>query len=440
MYSDFCKRLQNGLEKISVIGLGYVGLPLAMAFADKVRVLGYDLNRSKIGMYRSGCDPTHGIGNEAVRTAAVEFTDDATRLREARFHIIAVPTPVHDDCNHTPDLRPLVSAARILGSNLTRGSVVVLESTVYPGVTEEVCVPILEETSGLTCGVDFKVGYSPERINPGDRIHVLENVVKVVAGLDGEALDVISQVYGMVVKAGVYRVSSVKVAEASKLIENTQRDANIALVNELAVICDLFGIDTEEVLAAARTKWNFHDYVPGLVGGHCIGVDPYYLRYAAEQLGYCSQVITAARRVNDSMGKYIAETAVKHILKAGKELQGARVAVLGFTFKENCPDIRNTRVYDIVQELRAYGIEPLVTDPLADPADVQREYGVELCALPDIQCADAVVLAVAHDAYKKLSMAEVDALYGNGRKVLMDVKGLLDKEACESADYIYWRL
>ena len=429
----------NCSEYISVVGLGYVGMPIAVAFARKAKVIGYDCNAQKISMYRQGIDPTHEVGDAVIRATSVEFTADERRLREARFHIVAVPTPINGD--HTPDLLPVKNASRTVGRNLARGSIVVFESTVYPGVTEEICVPILEAESGLKCGVDFKVGYSPERINPGDKVHRLENIVKIVSGMDAETLDTVARVYELVVEAGVHRAESIKVAEAAKVIENSQRDLNIAFMNELSIIFNRMGIDTHEVLRAAGTKWNFLKFVPGLVGGHCIGVDPYYLTYRAEQLGYRSQVILASRRINDDMGKYVAENVVKKLIAADIPVKNARVAILGFTFKENCPDTRNSRVIDIYRELQEYGITPVVADPAADTDEARRLYGIEFVDMDTIHDMDAVVLAVAHDCFKKLTIGDLDRLCGRkDRKVLIDVKALMDKQACVEAGYLYWRL
>ncbi|MBR4727344.1 MAG: nucleotide sugar dehydrogenase [Clostridia bacterium] len=425
-------------ESLSLIGLGYVGMPIAVAFAKHLNVIGYDLNAAKIALYRSGVDPTNEVGNDAIRATTVEFTADETRLRAAKFHIVAVPTPVNED--HTPDLSPVEGASEILGRNLTKGSVVVFESTVYPGVTEEVCVPILERASGLKCGVDFKIGYSPERINPGDKVHRLETIKKIVSGMDEETLDCVAKVYEIVVKAGVHRAESIKVAEAAKVIENSQRDINIAFMNELSIIFNKMGIDTKSVLEAAGTKWNFLPFYPGLVGGHCIGVDPYYLTYKAEMLGYHSQIILSGRRINDDMGKYVAENVVKHLIAAEKPVRNAKVAILGFTFKENCPDTRNTRIIDIDRELREYGITPVIADPAADAAEAERLYGIRFADLSEIRGMDAVVLAVAHTQFRALTMADTDAMFGPGQKVLLDLKGLLDRKAYEDAGYLYWRL
>ena len=425
-------------EKLSLIGLGYVGMPIAVAFAKKIDVIGFDLNEHKIDLYRSGFDPTHEVGNQAIRKTTIDFTSDETKLRNAKFHIVAVPTPVNDD--HTPNLRSVEGASEVLGRNLTKGSVVVFESTVYPGVTEDICVPILERESGLNCGVDFKIAYSPERINPGDKVHRLETIKKIVSGMDEETLNCVAKVYELVVDAGVHRAKSIKVAEAAKVIENSQRDINIAFMNELSIIFNKMGIDTKAVLEAAGTKWNFLKFSPGLVGGHCIGVDPYYLTYKAEMLGYHSQVILAGRRINDHMGKYVAENCVKSLISADKAVKGARVAILGFTFKENCPDTRNSKVFDIVKELREYGIEPLIADPEADVEEAKMLYGVEFVDIDSIHGMDAVILAVAHKEFSGFTMERVGRFFDNGQKILLDIKGLLDRDAYKAAGYLYWRL
>ncbi|MCR4574787.1 MAG: nucleotide sugar dehydrogenase [Lentisphaeria bacterium] len=424
--------------KISLIGLGYVGMPIAVAFAKKIKVVGFDLNKAKIDLYKSGVDPTNEVGNDIIKNTKVEFTADETKLKEASFHIVAVPTPVYDD--HMPDLTPVEGASRILGRNLQKGSVVVFESTVYPGVTEDVCVPILEKESGLKCGVDFKIGYSPERINPGDKLHRLENIRKIVSGMDEETLETVAKVYELVVEAGVHRAPCIKVAEAAKVIENSQRDINIAFMNELSIIFNRMGIDTKSVLEAAGTKWNFLNFRPGLVGGHCIGVDPYYLTYKAEMLGYHSQIILAGRRINDDMGKYVVENCVKSLIKAEKHVKNAKVAILGFTFKENCPDTRNSKVFDIVKELREYGIEPVIADPTADAAEAKRLYGIDFVDISTIRKMDAVILAVAHTAFESFTTRSMGALFGDGKKVLLDIKGLLDRDKFEKAGYLYWRL
>ena len=435
---DLYEKLVTKEEKLSLVGLGYVGMPIAVAYAKKIDVVGFDLNAKKIELYKSGVDPTNEVGDEAIKATTVDFTADETKLREAKFHIVAVPTPVNDD--HTPDLTPVEGASEILGRNLTKGSVVVFESTVYPGVTEDVCIPILERESGLKCGEDFKIGYSPERINPGDKVHRLETIKKIVSGMDEESLDVIAKVYELVVEAGVHRAESIKVAEAAKVIENSQRDINIAFMNELSIIFNKMGIDTKSVLEAAGTKWNFLKFYPGLVGGHCIGVDPYYLTYKAEMMGYHSQIILSGRRINDDMGKYVAENIVKKLIEADKPVKGAKVAILGFTFKENCPDTRNTKIIDIVNELGEYGITPVIADPQADADEAKWLYGVEFIDMITIKEMDAIVLAVAHDCFKSLSMSEIDALYGEGKKIMIDIKGLLNRKEYENANYIYWRL
>ncbi len=437
-FTTLYEKLVNREEKLSLVGLGYVGMPIAVAFAKKIDVIGYDLNEKKIELYKSGIDPTNEVGDEEIKNTSVLFTADETKLREAKFHIVAVPTPVNDD--HTPDLTPVEGASRILGRNLTEGSIVVFESTVYPGVTEDVCIPILEKESGLKCGVDFKIGYSPERINPGDKVHRLETITKIVSGMDDETLDAVAKVYELVVEAGVHRAESIKVAEAAKVIENSQRDINIAFMNELSIIFNKMGIDTQSVLKAAGTKWNFLKFYPGLVGGHCIGVDPYYLTYKAEMLGYHSQVILAGRRINDDMGKYVAENVVKNLINADKGVKDAKVAILGFTFKEDCPDTRNTRVIDIVNELNEYGINPVIVDPEADFEEAERIYGITLADMSAVKDMDAVVIAVAHKCFRKLTMEKIDSLLGNGKKVLLDIKGILDRKEYENAGYAYWRL
>ena len=433
------EKIVNKEEKISLVGLGYVGMPIAVAFARKVNVVGYDLNTAKIDLYKNGIDPTNEVGDEVIKNTTVEFTSDENKLKEAKFHIVAVPTPVNDD--HTPDLSPVEGASRILGRNLTKGSIVVFESTVYPGVTEDVCVPILEKESGLKCGVDFKIGYSPERINPGDKVHRLETITKIVSGMDEETLDEIAKVYELVVEAGVHRAESIKVAEAAKVIENSQRDINIAFMNELSIIFNKMGIDTKAVLEAAGTKWNFLKFFPGLVGGHCIGVDPYYLTYKAEQLGYHSQIILSGRRINDDMGKYVAESIVKNMISADLAIRNAKVAILGFTFKENCPDTRNTKIIDIYKELGEYGITPVVVDTTADAAEAERLYGIKFGTMDDIKNMDAVVIAVAHDEFMKLTKEDIKGFFNpnNSVKVLADIKGILDRKEYEN-DFAYWRL
>ncbi len=426
-------------EKLALVGLGYVGMPIAVAFAKKINVIGFDLNKAKIDLYKQGIDPTKEVGNDAIKATTVDFTADENKLKEAKFFIVAVPTPVNDD--HTPDLTPVEGASRIVGRNLTKGSIVVFESTVYPGVTEDICVPIMEKESGLKCGVDFKVGYSPERINPGDKVHRLETITKIVSGMDEETLDVVAKVYSLVVDAGVYRAQSIKVAEAAKVIENSQRDINIAFMNELSIIFNKMGIDTKSVLEAAGTKWNFLKFFPGLVGGHCIGVDPYYLTYKAEELGYHSQIILSGRRINDDMGKYVAESLVKNLIKADLAVKGAKVAILGFTFKENCPDTRNTKVIDIYNELREYGISPIVADPAADADEAKRLYGIEFVDVNSIKDMDAVIMAVSHTQFTDYKESDIAKFFKKGqKKVLSDIKGILNRKEYEDAGYLYWRL
>ena len=427
-------------EKISLVGLGYVGLPIAVAFAEKADVIGFDISKEKIELYKKGIDPTKEVGDEGVKNTTVEFTYNEEDLKKAKFHIVAVPTPVGDD--HVPNLRPVISASKSVGRNLTKGSYVVYESTVYPGVTEDICIPILEKESGLKAGKDFKVGYSPERINPGDKVHTLQTIVKVSSGMDEESSEIIAKVYELVVEAGVYRAESIKVAEAAKVIENAQRDINIAFMNELSKIFNILGIDTQSVLSAAKTKWNFLNFYPGLVGGHCIGVDPYYLTYKAQQVGYHPEIILAGRRINDGMGKYVVENTIKQLIKADTHIKGAKVAILGFTFKEDCPDTRNTRVIDIYNELKEYGINPIIVDPQADKKEAKEEYGLILHKLNDVKDMDAVIIAVAHREFKELKKEDIDKFYSKPivNRTLIDVKGLLDRKEYEDLGYNYFRL
>ena len=435
-----CEELVAKKESLALVGLGYVGMPIAVAFSKKINVIGFDLNAKKIELYKNGIDPTKEVGDAEIAKCAVDFTSDPARLKETKFIIVAVPTPVNDD--HTPDLSPVEGASRLVGQNLTKGSIVVFESTVYPGVTEDICVPILEKESGLKCGIDFKVGYSPERINPGDKVHRLETITKIVSGMDEETLDTVAKVYELVVDAGVYRAESIKVAEAAKVIENSQRDINIAFMNELSIIFNKMGIDTKAVLAAAGTKWNFLKFFPGLVGGHCIGVDPYYLTYKAEQLGYHSQIILAGRRINDDMGKYVAESLVKNLIKANIPVRNAKVAIMGFTFKENCPDTRNTKIIDIYNELNEYGIVPMVVDPVADAEEAKALYKIEFDSMDDIKDMDAIIVAVSHEEFLKYGKADFDKMFNpnNDKKVFLDIKGLYDRKTYETEDYSYWRL
>ncbi|MED4351110.1 nucleotide sugar dehydrogenase [Schinkia azotoformans] len=435
------EKVVNKEEKIAVVGLGYVGMPLAVAFAKKANVIGFDLNTKKIEEYKKGIDPTNEVGDEAIRQTTVEFTSNPTKLQEAKFHVVAVPTPVNAD--KTPDLSPIEGVSRTIGRNLTKGSIIVYESTVYPGVTEDFCIPILEQESGLKCGIDFKVGYSPERINPGDQVHRLENIVKVISGIDNEALEEIAKVYELVVEVGVHRASSIKVAEAAKVVENSQRDINIAFMNELAMVFDRMGIDTQEVIEAMNTKWNALKFFPGLVGGHCIGVDPYYFIYEAEKLGYHSQIILSGRKINDGMGEFVADAIIKNLVRTNKVVKKAKVVILGLTFKENCPDIRNSKVEDIIKRLKEYEIEPIVVDPYVNPMEAKHEYSVDLVPMDMINDADCLVFAVAHDMFKGMSMEQIDGMFGefpNNEKVIVDVKSILDKNNIEKHGYMYWRL
>lgn len=436
------EKIKSREESLSLVGLGYVGMPIAVAFAkENVNVIGFDLNAEKIELYKSGIDPTHEVGDDAIKNTLVQFTSDEKELKKAKFHIVAVPTPVNQD--HTPDLTPVIGASEILGRNLTKGSIVVFESTVYPGVTEDVCLPILEKESGLKCGIDFKIGYSPERINPGDKVHRLENIKKIVSGMDAESLDEIKNIYDLVIKVGTYPVSTIKTAEAVKVVENSQRDINIAFMNELAMVFDRMGIDTNEVVEGMNTKWNALGFRPGLVGGHCIGVDPYYFTYEAEKLGYHSQIILSGRKVNDGMGAFVADATIKQLVLAGKAPKNCKVVILGLTFKENCPDTRNSKVEDIINRLKEYEIIPAVVDPWASEKDAAHEYGITLTKLEDVKNVDCIILAVAHDKFKNMSLDELDKLYAkdsDNKKVLIDVKSILNRKQMIETGYRYWRL
>ena len=427
--------------KICVVGLGYVGLPLAIAFAEKdFNVIGFDLNQEKIDKYLQGIDPTNEVGNEKIRNVKkLEYTSDETRISEANFIIVAVPTPVLE--NKSPDFRPLIGASTIIGKNMKKGSIVVYESTVYPGATEEVCLPILEKESGMRCGVDFKIGYSPERVNPADKVNTLTKIKKITSGMDKESSDKIAEVYGSIIEAGIHRASSIKVAEAAKVIENSQRDINIAFINELAMIFDRIGIDTLEVLEAAGTKWNFLSYRPGLVGGHCIGVDPYYLADKANELGYHAQVILAGRRINDGMAKFVAEKTIKKLINANIRVKGADILVMGLTFKENCPDLRNSKVNDIILELKEYGVNVHVVDSMADKLEAKKEYGIELEEPKNIKNMDAIIIAVGHKEYRDMDIKDLHKYYNGvySKPLLIDVKSIFNKEEAEK-EYDYWRL
>ena len=433
--------LITGEEKLALVGLGYVGMPIAVEFAKHVQVIGFDINEKRVNEYRNGIDATNEVG-EAIKDTTVDFTADPTRLKEAKFIIVAVPTPVKDD--NSPDLRPVEGASRTVGQNLAPGTIVVFESTVYPGVTEDICIPIIEKESGLKCGVDWKIGYSPERINPGDRVHTLTTIRKVVSGMDEESAREIQKVYNIVIKAGTFMVSNIKTAEAVKVVENSQRDINIAFMNEIAIICDKLHIDTDEVLAGMNTKWNALGFKPGLVGGHCIGVDPYYLTNAAEKLGYHSQIILNGRQVNDSMGGFVADAAIKEMIEAGMAPKKATVVILGITFKENCPDTRNSKVVDIIKRLNEYDIQPVVADPWADVEVAKKEYGVDLVDFKDLPKADCVIVAVGHKEFRSMSMMHLKQLFkselDDSEKVLLDVKSLYRMDELKASGMRFWRL
>ncbi|MBP5403809.1 MAG: nucleotide sugar dehydrogenase [Elusimicrobiaceae bacterium] len=436
------QKLKKQENSLALIGLGYVGLPIAVAFAKKgIKVIGFDLNTEKIHLYKSGIDPTKEVGNEVLKTTTIEFTDNEKDLQRAHFYIVAVPTPVNMD--HTPDLTPVIGASKIVGRNLNKGSIVVYESTVYPGCTEDVCIPILEKESGLKCGIDFKVGYSPERINPGDKVHRLENIHKIVSGIDTESLTEIKNVYDIVIEVGTHPVSNLRTAEAVKVVENSQRDINIAFMNELAMVFDRMGIDTNEVVDGMNTKWNALGFRPGLVGGHCIGVDPYYFTHEAEKLGYHSQIILNGRIVNDGMGRYVADAAIKQMILAGLAPQKAKTVIFGLTFKENCPDIRNSKVADIIKRLNEYGINPQVVDPWANSAEAKREYGIDLTAIENIHQVDCIIVAVAHQQFQALSLAELQKMFKQELKnprVLIDVKGIYTVNDLQQSSLVWWRL
>ncbi|MHC1761878.1 MAG: nucleotide sugar dehydrogenase [Negativicutes bacterium] len=439
---DIFTRIRDGKDYLAVVGLGYVGLPLAVAFADKVKTIGFDVNRAKIDGYRRGIDPTGEIGNEEVRRTALEFADDPARLKEAKVIIVAVPTPVNGD--KTPDLGPVVKASEMVGKFLSSDSIVVFESTVYPGVTEDVCVPILEKASGLVCGKDFRIGYSPERINPGDKVNRLETIRKIVSGMDTETVDEIAAIYALIITAGIYKAPTIKVAEAAKLVENAQRDINIAFMNELAMVFDRMGIKTIDVIEAMNTKWNALGFYPGLVGGHCIGVDPYYFLYQAEMLGYHSQIIAAGRKINDNMGFYIADTVIKKMIQADKYVSKSNIYILGLTFKENVPDMRNSRALDVFKHLSSFGISVKVVDPFVDPTVIQEELKGHMVDLQDVKDADCLVFLVAHRQFAELGIADLDKMFrrgdGNTQQVLIDVKSIFNQKKLEERGYSYWSL
>lgn len=427
-------------DYIAVVGLGYVGLPLAVAFAEHAKVIGFDSNMEKIALYKKGIDPTEELGNEVVKKTSIEFTYDATRLKGASFIIVAVPTPINGD--KTPNLEPVISACRIVGQQMSRGIIICFESTVYPGVTEDVCVPILEKESGLKCGVDFKVAYSPERINPGDKIHRLANITKIVSGMDAETLNTVAQVYGMIIEAGVHRASSIKVAEAAKLVENAQRDINIAFMNELAIVFNEMKINTAEVIEAMNTKWNALRFYPGLVGGHCIGVDPYYFIYKAELLGYHSQIISAGRKVNDGMPRYVVEAIIKEMILAGKRVKGSKVYLMGCTFKEDCQDVRNSKPLEVFDCLQNYKMDVRIVDYCADVTGLEKRYRDALVDIKDVKDADCVAFMVAHSKFKKLTPKKIAEFYKSDEdaKVLIDVKSIFVARAMQKAGFWYWSL
>ena len=436
------EKLINREANLAVVGLGYVGLPIAVAFAEKVNTIGFDINEEKIADYQNGVDPTQEVGDEKIKNTKLRFTTTEADLQQASFIIVAVPTPVNGD--ETPDLNPVVGASKIVGGNLSKGSIVVFESTVYPGVTEDICIPILEKESGLRCGEDFKIGYSPERINPGDKVHRLENITKIVSGMDAETLEEIAAVYELIIEAGVYKAESIKVAEAAKLVENSQRDINIAFMNEFAMVCELMGINTKSVIDAMNTKWNALGFHPGLVGGHCIGIDPYYFIYKAKMLGYHSQIIAAGRKINNSMGSFVADAVIKSLIQADLNVRHANIYVFGITFKEDCPDIRNSRAFDVLKRLAEYGITTKVVDPAADKKEAKHEFGIDLVDMEEVREADCLIFLVAHKQFKELQMAEIDALYNqkldNNQRVIIDVKSIFEANAFKSKDYIYWNL
>lgn len=440
-FNEIYSGLINGTEELALVGLGYVGMPIAVEFAKHVRVIGFDINETRVNEYKNGIDSTKEIG-EAIKNTSVKFTSDSSDLKNARFIIVAVPTPVKDD--NSPDLRPLEGASLIIGKNISPGTIVVFESTVYPGVTEDVCAPIIEKESGLKLGVDWKLGYSPERINPGDRVHTLTSIRKVVSGMDSESATEIQKVYDIIIKAGTFMAPDIKTAEAIKVIENSQRDINIAFMNEIAMICDKLNIDTAEVLEGMNTKWNALGFKPGLVGGHCIGVDPYYLTSVAEKLGYHSRIILNGRKINDSMGAFVADSSIKEMIEAGMAPKKATVVILGITFKENCPDTRNSKIVDIIERLKEYEITPIVTDPWANAEIAKQEYNVDLVPFDELPKADCVIVAVGHSQYRSMSVMQLKGLFkpelSDDEKVLIDVKSLYRMDELRASGMRFWRL
>lgn len=439
---NLSKQLINGKSSLSVIGLGYVGMPIAVAFAEKVKVIGFDINEEKINTYKRGIDPTKEVGDDAIKETDILFTTNEEDLKKSDFHIVSVPTPIKAD--KTPNLTPIEKATETLGKNLKKGAYVVFESTVYPGVTEDVCIPILEKESGMECGKDFQVGYSPERINPGDKVHTLENIIKIVSATNEEALNTISEVYELVIDAGTHKASSIKVAEAAKVVENSQRDINIAFMNELAMVFDKMDIDTNDVLEAMKTKWNALPFHPGLVGGHCIGVDPYYFIYEAEKLGYHSQIILSGRKINDSMGEFVGNAVIKKLIDTNKIVKEAKVVVMGVTFKEDCPDTRNSKVFDIVETLKEFGIEVSYVDEQADKREAKEVYGIQIDNIQSVKDADCLIFAVGHKEFKELSLEQVNSMYKdelkNDEKVLIDVKNLFKSNKLKEQGFNYWKL
>lgn len=436
------ERIRTKRDFLAVVGLGYVGLPIAVAFAEKVRTVGFDVNHDKIKLYRQGIDHTREIGDERLQKTSLQFTTDPARLKEAKVIIVAVPTPVNGD--KTPNLTPVVEASQIVGQNLSKGTIVVFESTVYPGVTEEICVPILEQESGWVCGKDFKVGYSPERINPGDKVHRLENIKKIVSGMDEETIENLAAIYGLIIQAGVYKAPSIKVAEAAKLVENAQRDINIAFMNELAIVFDRMGINTNDVIEAMNTKWNAFRFYPGLVGGHCIGVDPYYFIYQAQRLGYHSQIIAAGRKINDSMACFVADNIIKKMIQANKNVKRSTIYILGITYKENCPDLRNSKAVEVCKHLAAYGIKARVVDPVVDKKEFKKEFGTAIFDIKDIHDADCLVFLVGHQQFKDLRLPDLERMFKpqkkNAKHVLIDVKAIFEQKDIEERGYSYWSL
>jgi UDP-N-acetyl-D-galactosamine dehydrogenase len=436
------ERIQARKDYLAVVGLGYVGLPIAVAFADKVKTLGFDIDQEKIAIYQRGIDPTNEIGDERIRQTTLEFTSDPVRLKEAKIIIVAVPTPVNGD--KTPNLAPVVNASKTIGQNLTKGTIVVFESTVYPGVTEDICVPILERESGLACGRDFKIAYSPERINPGDKVHKLENIRKIVAGMDAETVQNIAAAYELIIQAGVYRAETIKVAEAAKLAENAQRDINIAFMNELSMAFDRMGISTKQVIDAMNTKWNALGFHPGLVGGHCIGVDPYYFIYQAEMLGYHSQIIAAGRKVNDGMAAFVTDNIIKKMIQANKNLSKSNIYIMGITFKENCPDMRNSKSVDVYKQLAAYGLKVKIVDPVVDKREFKKELNLDLVDIQDVHNADCLVFLVAHQQFKDLQLVDLEKLLkpqkSQTKQVIIDIKSMFDRKTIEDKGYSYWSL